>query len=167
MMHCRDARELMLDVLTTAAPPDARRVLLAHLDDCAACRAEAARFEQTVILLRTLPDPAPPPGFWPEFMTVLERRVADDGSLWWRAVRWLRMPRVSWTAAVAGAVIAVIIALTFSGPVPERTPVLSPVTGLVTESVRQTVPSVQGTLTLWNNGLTGVEVPYDFRPGGR
>lgn len=156
-----------MEVLTTSSPPDARRVLFAHLDDCAACRAEAAEFAETIALLRTLPDPPPPPEYWPEFMAALEHRAADDGSTWMRAVRWLRQPRVSWTAAVAGAVIAVIIALTFSGPVPQSTPVSSPVTGLVTESVRQTVPSVQGTLTLWNNGLTGVEVPYDFRPGGR
>lgn len=156
----------MLEVLTTSAPPDARRVLFAHLDECAACRAEAAEFAEAIALLRTLPDPAPPPGFWPEFMASVERRAADDGTLWTRTVRWLRTPRVSWTAAVAGAVIAVIMALTFSMSEPQGTPVSSPVNGLVTESVRQTVPSVQGTLTLWNNGLTGVEVPYDFR-GGR
>lgn len=166
-MHCKDARELMLEALTVPAPPDVRRVLIAHLDECAACRTDAAQFEGLVALLRVLPEPVPPPGFWPEFMTALERRIAQDGSVWWRVVRWLRTPRVSWTAAVATAVIAVVIALTFTVTSPQSPPGASPLTGLVTESVRQAAPGVQATLTLWNNGLTGVEVPYDFRPGGR
>jgi len=166
-MHCADARELMLEAMTTAAPPDVRRVLLAHLDDCAVCRTEAVQFEETIALLRAMPDPGPPPGYWTEFMTTLERRVGEDGSVWGRLVQYLRTPRMSWTAAVATAVIAVVIALTFTVMSPQDAAVPTPVTGLVTESVRQAAPGVQATLTLWNNGLTGVEVPYDFRPGGR
>ncbi|MGH2349096.1 MAG: anti-sigma factor family protein [bacterium] len=166
-MNCKDARELMLEVMTTAAPPDVRRVLIAHLDECAPCRTEASRVEEMVTLLRALPDPVPPPGYWPEFMATLERRVAEDGSVLGRVARWLRTPRMSWTAAVATAVIAVVIALTFTVMSPPDASVSTPVTGLVTESVRQAAPGVQATLTLWNNGLTGVEVPYDFRPGGR
>ncbi len=165
-MNCRDARDLMLEALTTSAPPDVRRVLLVHLDACASCRAEAGQFEELVALLRVLPDPAPPAGFWPEFMTALERRLAHDGSWWGRILRWMRTPRVSWTAAVATAVIAVIIALTFT-VAPTSPPVPSPVSGLVTDSVRQTAPGVQATLTFWNNGLSGSEGPADFRPGGR
>ncbi|HEY3247448.1 MAG TPA: hypothetical protein VGK88_04020 [bacterium] len=165
-MNCRDARELMLDALTAPAPPDVRRVLLAHLEACAGCRAEAAQVEGLVALLRVLPDPVPPPGFWPEFMTVLERRITHDGSIIGQILRWIRTPRVSWTAAVATAVIAVIIALTFTVS-PQNTPAPSPVTGLVSESVRQTAPGVQATLTFWNSGLSGAEVPDDFRPGGR
>jgi anti-sigma factor RsiW len=166
-MQCRDARELMLEAMTTAAPPDVRRVLIAHLDECALCRTEASQVEQMVALLRALPAPVPPPGYWPEFMTALERRVAEDGTALGRMVRWLRMPRMSWPAAVATAVIAVVIALTFTVLSPPDASIPTPVRGLVTESVRQAAPGVQATLTLWNNGLTGVEVPYDFRPGGR
>jgi hypothetical protein len=82
-MKCVDARE--------AIPGYARNArvslgLRRHLSKCAACRTEAARYEQLLEALGELQGVVvrPPPGLVHALVSI-PRRTGLAGSLWWRA----------------------------------------------------------------------------------
>src|SRR3989337_127559 len=80
LMQCLAARDALLEITTGRTPPDLRRAVAAHLADCPECRAVAGELEETAALLRAVPDPAPPEGFWPNFTLRLEERVRGPGT---------------------------------------------------------------------------------------
>lgn len=172
-MTCKAARALMLECLTGTTPPDVRRALQAHLHTCAACRQEAQTLEETVTLLRAVPAPRLLAAYWGTFMAALERRFQHETpGTWRRLVRWLRNPRTAWSTAAATS--ALVVALGIALLVHPTNQIESPAPpgptgslhGLVTDSIVQSMPSMVAAINLWKDGLTAVEVSYEFPAGG-
>jgi len=167
-MNCAEARETLLETSTGRTPPDLRRALAAHLEACAVCRAEAARLEETVALLRADPDPDPPEGFWPGFMAQLEERIAlEPVSLWMRLRRRVSVPALAPTAATAIVVLVFVISTLVRPTVaPEET--VNPLAPYLTDSMRTLLPSMEQTVQLWQSGLSGTDADplYLSQPEG-
>jgi anti-sigma factor RsiW len=165
-MNCQETKDLILESLTGTTPPDRRRGLIAHLEDCSSCRREAAGMEETVAMLRAAPDPRFPEGHWTEFMSVLERRLARERTGWRRLIRLLRTPRIAWgTAATTSIVVValgfVLLAQPFS-PSNQADESQVDLGGVVTESVVLSLPSMSTALTSWRAGLSSPDVSYEL-----
>ncbi len=168
-MTCTEARALMLECLTGSTPPDARRALQAHLQTCPACRMEAQGVEETVALLRAVPDPHLSEQQWAEFSHALQLRIDREGlTVGARFRRWLRVPRVAWGMAAATATIAVGLVVTTvfrsTPPSAQLVDLPAPMRGLVTESMRSSSSSMATTLDLWNMQLA--EAPTEAEAAG-
>lgn len=173
-MNCREARDLILESLTGTTPPDRRRALLAHLQECSSCRREAAEMEETVGMLRAVPEPRLQGDLWAEFMVALDRRIAEEMTGWRWLVRLLRTPRIAWGAAAATSVVVVALAvILFVWPFSQseraaNDDAQADLSGLVTESVVQSFPSMTTVLTSWKAGLSAPDVSYELTStGGR
>jgi anti-sigma factor RsiW len=154
-MRCPDARDALLEITTGRTPPDVRRAVAAHLATCAECRAVAGELEEAVALLRAVPDPAPPEGFWAEFMVRLEERVGGPVALRTRLRRWLRTPP-SLVPAAATAAVALLFAVSsvvLRPPVPGAPSLESQVAPYVTDSMRSLLPHLEETVQIWSSGL--------------
>ncbi len=173
-MNCRDTKDLILESLTGTMPPDRRSALLAHLDECSSCRREAAGMEETVGTLRAVPEPRLPDGHWSAFMVALDRRIAQENAGWRRLVRLFRAPWIAWTTAAATSVVVVAFAMTFLVQPfgqPDRAAdedAQVDLSGLVTESVVQSLPSMTASLASWKAGFSAPDVSYELlAPGGK
>ena len=166
---CQDARNALLETLTGRTPPDLRRAVAAHLETCADCRAEAARLEETVGLLRAVPDPEAPEGFWAGFMAQLEERLArEPASLWTRLRRRISVPALAPAAATAIVVLVFVVStLLRPGMAPDST-APNPVAPYLTDSMRTLMPSLEQTVQIWQSGLTGPDADplYETQPEG-
>lgn len=171
-MNCRDATDLILESLTGTTPPDRRRALLAHLDECSSCRREAAEMEESVGKLRAVGEPRLPDGHWAAFMGALERRIAQENAGWRRLVRFFRMSRIAWTTAAATSVAAVALAIIFLVQPFGRhnraadEDAQADLSGFVTESVVQSMPSMTASLASWKAGFSAPDVSYELLPAG-
>lgn len=171
-MNCREAQDLLIECVTGMTPPDRRRALLGHLENCPSCRREAEGVEGMVALLRTVPEPRMPEGHWTQFMAALDRRVAQETTGWRRLVRLIRTPRIAWSTAAATSVVMVALGIALLvRPVrqPDRAAEEDPhayLNALVTDSVVQSLPSMSSLLASWKAGLTASEVPYEPLPTG-
>ncbi|HEV8338829.1 MAG TPA: zf-HC2 domain-containing protein [bacterium] len=170
-MTCRETRDALIETVTGRTPPDLRRAVAAHLEVCANCRREAARFEETVALLRAGPDPDPPLGFWPGFMVQLEERIAREPvGLWARLRRRLTVPALGPAAATAVVVVVFVVSTLLRpalGPGPEaQTP--NPLAPYLTDSMRTLLPSLEQTVQIWQSGLGGTDADplYLIQPEG-
>jgi anti-sigma factor RsiW len=166
-MNCKETKDLILESLTGTTPPDRRRGLIAHLEECSSCRREAAGMEETVAMLRAAPDPRFPEGHWTEFMSVLERRLARERTGWRRLIRVLRKPRVAWGTAATTSVVVVALGFVlfmqpFSQPDRAADETQVDLSGVVTESVVQSLPSMSTSLTSWKAGLSTPDVSYEL-----
>jgi hypothetical protein len=170
-VNCQEARDALLETMTGRTPPDLRRSVAAHLETCADCRAEAARLEETVGLLRTDPDPDPPEGFWPGFMAQLEERIAREPvGLWARLRRRMSVPALAPAAATAIVVMVFVVSTLLRpslGPGPDaQTP--NPLAPYLTDSMRTLLPSLEQTVQIWQSGLGGTDADplYLIQPEG-
>lgn len=168
-MICQEARDLMVECVTGSTPPDTRRTLLAHLQECAACAAEARTFEETTALLHAVPEPHVSKTQWQEFSSALQLRLDREArSPWSRVQQWLRRPAVAWGTAVATAAFVVVVAgslLVRTTPPPTAfRPLPQSVGGLVTESMAQMASSMNATLAVWDSQLAEVPPSSDV-PG--
>lgn len=167
-MDCAQARALALEAVTGTTAPDLRRRLAEHLATCAACRAEAARLEQTALMLRARPEPRVADGFWADFMVGLDRRLASDRRrIWPRVTRWLHNPAHAWSAAVAMLALVVVLAVTLTTPPPQQSlipdddrPVVAE--GMMTEAMVRAMPGMNASLAVWKAGLGASEVSYEL-----
>lgn len=155
-MECAEARDALLEISTGKTPPDLRRAVAAHLAGCPECRTVAGELEETAALLRALPDPAPPEGFWPGFMLRLEERVRAPATLRNRLRRWLRTPPslVPAAATAAAALVLTISSMILRPPLPPATP--SPaalVAPYITDSMRSLMPHLDEAVQIWQSGL--------------
>lgn len=143
-LPCREVADLLPEALTGPVDPAVADVVRAHLATCGECRAQAAALGDVVTLLRDLPDPAPPRGYWEALNKSLERALG-------MRIR-SRRPLVT---ALGALVVAVILA-SFStlrsgehvgeppGPVPR---------GAITASVREILPAVEELATEFGAGI--------------
>lgn len=83
-MDCQRAREGFVDALTGNLPGAEVDELRAHVEGCAACRAETAAFSEIWRALGTLAAPAPLPSL-PERFERRLRRVSGEPGTWWRS----------------------------------------------------------------------------------
>ncbi|MGB0620627.1 MAG: anti-sigma factor family protein [Myxococcota bacterium] len=60
-MNCADVKKSLPDYLEGDLSLEARARVDTHLDDCEACIVEVAELEQTILLLRSMPEPETPP----------------------------------------------------------------------------------------------------------
>ncbi len=172
-MSCREARELMLECLTGSVTPDQRRAVEGHLQTCAACRVQAHGVEETVALLRAVPEPHLSQAHWTEFMSALQHRLDRDASpVWSRFRRWVAMPRVAWRTAAAASALVVLLGVSLvvrSTPVPQPVPLAGlpeGLRGLVTESMARAMPSMASSLDIWNDQLAAEVLPDQESTGG-
>ncbi|MBI3974813.1 MAG: hypothetical protein HY334_00300 [Armatimonadetes bacterium] len=157
-MTCREAREALLETVTGRTAPDLRRAVAAHLEVCPACRAEAARLEETVALLRATPDPAPPEGFWPGFMARLEERISREPvSVWARLRRRMSAPVLGPAAATVIVVLVFVVSTLLRPGAPPASTTQSQVAPFLTDSMRTLMPSLEETVQLWQSGLGTVD----------
>jgi anti-sigma factor RsiW len=168
-MDCRQARDLLLEVVTGTTVPDVRRALARHLEICPTCRREAAALEETARTLREASEPRLIAGHWEAFMAALDRALAADRSRpLARAVRWLRAPRHAWSTAAAAAALIIALALAMvGGPPPAAQPPdpPGPVNNFMTESIVRAQPAMNGSLSVWKAGF-GTSDVFDDPPGG-
>ncbi len=167
-MTCEEARNLMLECLTGSTPPDARRALQDHLQTCQVCAAEAQGVEDTVALLRTVPDRQLSESQWGQFAQALQVRLAQETvPVWVRLMHWLRRPRVAWGTATATAalVAALVVSIAFRVPAPvAQTDLPLAWRAMVTDSMTRAAPSMTGTLEVWTAQLA--ETPADLELTG-
>ncbi len=72
---------LLLDYLDGALPPDERQAIDAHLQTCAACRAEKEALASVMTAVDTLPRSIDPPrDLWPEIEARLKASLLDDAA---------------------------------------------------------------------------------------
>ena len=60
-MNCTEVTKRLADYLEGDLSLEARALVDAHLDGCEACTLEVAELEQTILLLRSMPEPETPP----------------------------------------------------------------------------------------------------------
>ena len=155
-MQCPEARDALLEIITGRTPPDLRRAVAVHLADCPECRAVAGELEETAALLRAVPDPAPPEGFWPNFMLRLEERVREPVTVGGRLRRWFRTPAslVPAAATAAAALVFAISSVVLRPPLPPTAP--SPaalVAPYIPDSMRALMPHLDEAVQIWQSGL--------------
>jgi len=171
IVHCREVRDLLLEVVSGTTPPDLRRALAQHLERCERCRHEAAALEETAALLRSAAEPSLRDGHWDTFMAGLDRRLqAERRRPLARLVRWIRTPLHAWSTAAATA--ALVVALMFAlvgGQAPARvdSPVVQgvPIQGFMTDSIVDALPAMNASLSVWKAGFGAIDVPYDAAGG--
>lgn len=167
-MNCKEARDLLIECVTGTETPDRRRTLVGHLEDCSSCRTEALRMEEMVGMLRTVPEPHLPEGHWAQFMAALDRRLAEETRGWRRLIHLFRTPRVAWSTAAATSIVVVTLGIAllvqpFSQP--DRTAEDESqvdLSGVVTESVVQSLPSMTTSLASWRAGFSAPDVSYEL-----
>lgn len=170
-MECEHARDLLLEALTGTTTPDARRALRRHLAECDLCRAEAAALEQTAMLVRSVPEPRLPEGYWAEFMGSLDRRLdVERNRPWLRALRWIRNPVHAWSTAAATSALVVALGLALlvhpAGQVQEPPAVQSTrAQALMTQAMVNALPAMDASVAVWKAALGAAEVPYDLTGG--
>jgi anti-sigma factor RsiW len=173
-MTCRDAQLLIIEILSGSAPPDQRRRVEAHLATCAACRADAARVEQTMGLLHGMPEARVRDDLWDGFMTTLETRLAVERRRpSARLRRWLRRPLHAWATAAAAA--ALVVGLGTAVMVPGRSTLATDrllddasvqIREMVSPQVIEGIPAMDASLSVWKAGLGAGGVSYELT-GGR
>jgi len=94
-MNCEKVRSDLMEAVLSG-PQGVSPTLRQHLQDCAACAAELASFQQTMSLLDEWQTPEPSPYFSSRLRARVREEAAQAGS--WLA--WVRRPMVA-TAAVA------------------------------------------------------------------
>ncbi|MDR5696275.1 MAG: zf-HC2 domain-containing protein [Armatimonadota bacterium] len=141
---CAEVEDLLLDVLTGSVEPTARQSVRTHLAVCAECRARAAALGEIVTLLRDLPDPSPPRGYWETLNRSLEGAIG---------VR-IR-PSRHLAAVVAGLLAAVVLAAVSTQRL--RVPVSQPPDpipkGVVTASMHEILPAVDALAREFGAGI--------------
>jgi len=109
-MNCREIRAWLERDFDGAADPSSEAA--AHLEGCAACRAEAGRLKAVAAAVRAaLPAAEVPPGFAADVLAALEAPAADD------VLQRLSRPRARrfWLPLVAGALLALPLFLLLGG----------------------------------------------------
>jgi len=156
-IRCEEALERLVEGLTGSVPPAQREAVVEHLATCARCRDEATHLEDLTGHLREAGRFSAPPGFWPEFMTRLETRIAEDRvPLRGRLGRWLAQPRFAMATAAATVAMALLITTAVRHtprPTAEPDP-LAGARGIVTETMTTTLPSLGEMLDVWRAGMT-------------
>jgi|GEM_PF-1150050 len=169
VVSCKEARDLLLEVVSGTTPPDARRALWRHLDVCEDCRREAAALEETVVLLRAVPEPHLGDEHWARFMAGLDRRLESARAApWARTPRWFRHPVHAWTTAAATVALVVVLGLTLSGRPWSRQaaePEPNPLRGFATQSVVDALPAMDASLAVWKAGFGAPDVSYELTGG--
>ena len=97
-MNHGDVKRHLADYLEGDLDLDARAILDAHLDHCEACAREVAEMQQTIQLLRLLPEPEPPPMIAADVMRRIRAGEAEPG-VFGRIGRWFGAvlePRRGW-----------------------------------------------------------------------
>lgn len=123
-MECRELKELITDRLVGADPEPLRAEAEAHLDECAACRAERSQIEEAWALLAEDRDAALTPAFRARSLALLEDEMIRQ------RVRAFR-PRSAWPrrlAYAAGWILAAAAGYWAARqiPTPGRTALLGP-----------------------------------------
>jgi anti-sigma factor RsiW len=173
-MTCREAQLLIIEILSGSTPPDQRRRVEAHLATCAACRADAARVEQTMGLLRGVPEARLRDDLWDGFMAALETRLAaEQRRPWARLHRWLRQPLHAWVGAAAAAVLIVGLLTALIPPGRPLAPAgrisddgSAQIMEMVSPQVVEGIPAMDASLSVWKAGLGAGGVSYELT-GGR
>jgi len=89
-------------------PPDTRELLLAHVATCDACSALLAALQESRVVLPTLCEIEPPPGFTSRVLAATTRAVGRHAfAEWWE--RLLARPRASLELAYVGTLLFVLL----------------------------------------------------------
>jgi len=164
-LRCQDVLERLIEGATGSIPPAERTPVLEHLATCPTCRGEAAEIEATIARLRTSGGFTVPPGFWADFMAALERGLAHERMpVLLRIRRALATPRYAWGTAVATLAAVIVISTTVPlGPrqVAESDPVRADARGLLTRTMRTTLPSLSEMIDVWSAGVTALPDAFD------
>lgn len=167
-MTC-ERRSDVLEALTGSATPDRRRAVEQHLRECIECAQVAEALDEVVGLLRSDPDPTPPPSFWEEFTAGLDRRLRVADRPWSlrrvppRGVRRLLRAARRGVAVVAAAVVISVIAAPAPpmriAPAPE-----APFRALVSDAVVETLPQVGRLAAEWGYALSAPDLADPLGP---
>ena len=87
-MNHGDVKRHLADYLEGDLDLEARAILDAHLDQCDVCAREVAEMQQTIRLLRLLPEPEPPPMIAADVMRRIRAGEAEP-SFFGRIAQWL------------------------------------------------------------------------------
>lgn len=120
-MTCRNVRNQLSPHLDGRLPAAAARRVDAHLEECAACRAERDDLRALKALLASAPPPQAPPGLWDAVHAGLREHVARQSrrpAATWLTWIWGRAPVM--TAGLAVLLLAAILPLQYlqQGPAP-------------------------------------------------
>ena len=122
-MECRELNERIIDRLTGELSPDAGRDLVAHLDSCGACRAEAATVERAWAFLGEDAGAEATPEFLQRGKALLEEEMLRARVREFRPrPRWIR-PALQAAAVLAAAGLGYLAANRRPTPVSPAPPV--------------------------------------------
>ena len=127
-MNHSDVQDHMADYLEGHLPLEKRALFDAHLDDCPNCFDEIRAVQQTITLMRSLPEPEVPDGFAESVMGLIRER--EERASWIESLRealkLLVSPRVLVPASIAMIALGIIggtrqvqDALLIPGPSPQ------------------------------------------------
>jgi hypothetical protein len=114
-----DVKKNLADYLEGDLAVNKRAVVDAHLDDCEECALEVSEMEQTIRLLRTLPEPESPPMMAADVMRRIRAGEAEPGFLTriGRSIASVFEPSFMLPAsAIAAAAIVVVVLQDPTGP---------------------------------------------------
>lgn len=111
-MNHADVQRQMADYLEGDLALDRRALFDAHLDECAECAAEVVSMQDTISLLRSLPEPQVPAGFSSQVMRRVRSGEGDRGLRDWLlgALDTLFAPKLLYPVSVAMIAAGVLLA---------------------------------------------------------
>lgn len=112
-MNHADVKRCLPDYLEGDLPLDDRALVDGHLDDCPDCAREVAELEQTIALLRGLPEPETPPMIAANVMRRIRAGETAPGPLtrFWRGLSSIFEPSFVLPASAAAAAALVVVVL--------------------------------------------------------
>lgn len=110
MMDCCKVQEVLSEFLDGRLQGKDKNFIEDHLHECLACRAEYKKLKNLVTALKSLPEvPAPP-----NFLAILQQRLAETNKPWWKKVvesfdRTLSTVPLKAMTVAAAAILAVTV----------------------------------------------------------
>ena len=104
-MRCQDVNIQLKAFSIGELPTDIRQAVLAHLSDCAACRADLATIDALAGMGAAAQSPPIPEGFSARVLAMARQRQENDLFETWNLVRWWRLTSAPMHAAAAAVLV--------------------------------------------------------------
>lgn len=111
-MDCKQAKELLYELVAGKLEGDASIAIEKHLRECQSCRQARERLTLTLNALDTVKPPHLSPGFQTEVLKRAQDIPLPSKPLWHRFREWFQVPYIKWPLEGLAVTAVILIALT-------------------------------------------------------